>query len=105
MLSAVPAQAQLIGAPQGSPALIVPPPPPLPPPRIDVPVVPKLDEAPHARGVPVVPKLDDMPRAQRSTRGRPSFSDRVTQCLQDAAAAGLGPNDRAIYSRACANQQ
>jgi hypothetical protein len=35
----------------------------------------------------------------------PSFSDRVVRCLQQGAAAGLGPNDRAAYSRSCANQQ
>jgi hypothetical protein len=35
---------------------------------------------------------------------RPSFSDRVVGCLQQGAAAGLGPSDRAAYSRACANQ-
>lgn len=101
----LPAVAQLIVPPTaGAGAMIVPPPPAPPPPRVDVPVVPRLDEVPHARGVPVVPKLDDMPRAQHSGRSRPSFGDRVTRCLQDGAAAGLGPGDRAAYSRACANR-
>jgi hypothetical protein len=105
LVPAAPASAQLIiPPPTGGGALIVPTPPAPPPPRIDVPVVPQLDEVPHARGVPVVPKLDELPRAQHSGRSRRSFSDRVTQCLQDGAAAGLGPNDRAAYSRACANQ-
>jgi hypothetical protein len=35
---------------------------------------------------------------------RPSFSDRITGCLDDAAANGLGPSARAAYSRTCANQ-
>jgi hypothetical protein len=35
---------------------------------------------------------------------RPSFSDRISNCLDQGAAAGLGPNDRATYSRSCANQ-
>jgi hypothetical protein len=101
----LPAIAQLIVPPTaGAGAMIVPTPLAPPPPRVDVPVVPRLDEVPHARGVPVVPKLDDMPRAQHSGRSRPSFGDRVTRCLQDGAAAGLGPGDRAAYSRACANR-
>jgi hypothetical protein len=35
---------------------------------------------------------------------QPSFSDRITSCLDEAAASGLGPSARAAYSRACANQ-
>jgi hypothetical protein len=105
LLSAAPAVAQLIiPPPTGGGALIVPPPPAPPPPRVDVPVVPRLDEVPHARGVPAVPALDELPRAQHERRSRRSFGDRVTQCLQDGAAAGLGPSDRAAYSRACANR-
>jgi hypothetical protein len=53
--------------------------------------------------VPVVPKMDEIPR-QAQPSPRPSFSDRITGCLQEGAAAGLGPNDRAAYSRACANR-
>jgi hypothetical protein len=74
--------------PPGSSALIAPLPPPLPPPKIEVPVVPKMDEIPR--------------QAQPSPR--PSFSDRITGCLQEGAAAGLSPHDRAAYSRACANR-
>lgn len=83
-----PVSAQIIGTP-GSGALIVPPPSAPPPPRIEVPVVPKLDE---------------LPRAQNTPQPRGSFGDRITNCLQDGAAGGLGPNDRAAYSRACANR-
>jgi hypothetical protein len=66
-----------------------PPPPPLPPPRIEAPVVPKMD-AP--------PRYDYRPAPQ------PSFSDRVTRCLDEGAAAGLSPGRRAAYSRSCANR-
>jgi hypothetical protein len=52
----------------------------------------------------VVPKMDEMPRQPRVRSSRGSFSDRITTCLQDGAAAGLGPNQRAAYSRSCANQ-
>lgn len=81
------ALAQII-APPINPALIVPLPAAPPPPRIDVPVVPKMDV--------VTP-----PRAAQS---RPSFGQRITDCLQDGAAAGLNSSDRAVYSRNCANR-
>jgi hypothetical protein len=70
---------------QFNPPLPAPPPPP----RIEAPVVPKMD-------------APSQPRA-RSERRR-SFDERITQCLQDGAASGLGPNARAAYSRACANR-
>lgn len=88
MLGAAPLSAQSL-LPPGSSALTVPPPPPPPPPKIEV---------------PVVPKMDDLPRQNHVPQARPSFSDRITTCLQDGAAAGLGPNERAAYSRACANR-
>ena len=75
----------LAGGSQFNPPL----PPPLPQPKIEAPVVPKLD-AP--------PSYDYRPTP------RPSFSDRVSRCLDEGAAAGLGPADRAAYSRSCANQ-
>jgi hypothetical protein len=76
--------------PPGSSPLSPPPPAPPPPPPIEVPVVPKMDEMPRQSPV------------QSSRRG--SFSDRITTCLQDGAAAGLDSADRATYSRSCANQ-
>lgn len=69
--------------------LNAPLPPPLPPPKIEVPVVPQMDAPPRQNYLPAP---------------RPSFSDRVTGCLNDAAAAGLGPSDREAYSRGCANR-
>ncbi len=68
--------------------------PPLPPP----PAVPKIE-------VPAIPQMDappSQPRVQGLQRG--SFSDRISKCLDDAAASGLGPSERAAYSRSCANQ-
>jgi hypothetical protein len=81
------ASAQLI-PPGGSP-FNPPLPAPLPPPRIEAPVVPQMD-APPVRNYAPAPG--------------PSFGDRVTTCLEDAAASGLGPSARENYSRACANR-
>ncbi|WP_299713988.1 hypothetical protein [Tardiphaga sp.] len=87
LLAAAPATAQIL--PPGG-ALLTPPPPPAPP--------------PPSMAIPVVPKLDEMPSPQNARPSRRSFGDRITDCLQDGAAAGLGPNDRAAYSRSCANR-
>jgi len=83
------AHAQILPLP-GNPAVVPPPPPPPPPPKIEV---------------PAVPQLDAPPRKVRPAARPESFGDRMTQCLHEAAAMGLGPNERAAYSRACANQQ
>jgi hypothetical protein len=61
-----------------------------PPPQIEAPVIPRLDAPPS------------QPHVSVSQRG--SFSDRISQCLDDAAAAGLRPAARAAYSRSCANR-
>jgi hypothetical protein len=66
------------------------PPPPPPPPKIEVPVIPQMDAPPS------------QPTVQPSQRG--SFSDRINNCLDEGAAAGLGPGERAAYSRMCANR-
>jgi hypothetical protein len=81
------ASAQII--PPGGSLLSPPLPAPPPPPKIQVPVVPQMD-------APVVRNYAPAPR--------PSFSDRITTCLDEAAANGLGPNESATYSRSCANQ-
>jgi hypothetical protein len=65
-------------------------PPPPPPPRIEVPVVPKMD-------APL--RYDYRPAPQ------PSFGERIARCLDEGAAAGLDPADRAAYSRSCANDR
>jgi hypothetical protein len=55
--------------------------------------------------VPVTPMFGPRPQPNYAPAPRPSFSDRVVRCLQDGAAAGLGPSARSAYSGACANQQ
>ena len=53
----------------------------------------------------MVPKMDALPRQSYVPAApAPSFGDRITTCLTDAAAAGVGPGDRAEYSRNCANR-
>jgi hypothetical protein len=76
--------------PPGASQFNPPPPAPPPPPKIEVPTVPQLDALPSP------------PSVEASPRG--SFSDRISRCLDEGAAAGLGPNARAAYSRSCANQ-
>jgi hypothetical protein len=80
------ASAQII--PPGSSQFNPPIPAPPPPPKIEVPVVPQMDALPPRSYAPAP---------------RRSFSDRITRCLDDAAASGLGPSERAAYSRSCAN--
>jgi hypothetical protein len=76
--------------PPGASQFNPPPPPPPPSPKIEVPAIPQMDAPPS------------QPQVQPSQRG--SFSDRISNCLDQGAAAGLGPNERAAYSRSCANQ-
>jgi hypothetical protein len=87
LLAAGVASAQII--PPGGSQFNPPLPPPLPPPKIEAPVVPQMD-APTSQTYLPAP--------------RPSFSDRITSCLDEAAANGLGPSARAAYARSCANQ-
>jgi hypothetical protein len=73
------------------PNLLPPPPPPPPPPRMDIPKVPKMGE---------------VPTRQRTARPRgESYGDKVIQCIHEGSAAGLGPNERAAYSRVCADSR
>jgi hypothetical protein len=88
LLAPFTASAQLI--PPGGSQFNPPLPPPPPPPKIEVPVIPKMGES-----LPV-------PQVQGLRRG--SFGEHISKCLEDGAAAGLGPNKRSAYSRACANQ-
>ena len=82
------ASAQILspGASRFSPML----PPAPPPPKIEVPAIPQLD-------APIRQNYQPAPR--------PSFSDRINACLDEAAAAGVRPGRRAAYSRACANRE
>jgi hypothetical protein len=81
------ASAQVIppGVSQFNPPLPSPPPPP------------KMD-------VPVVPQLDALPQPNYAPTPGPSFGERISKCLDDAAASGLGPNERSTYSQNCANR-
>jgi hypothetical protein len=87
LVAANAAFAQVI--PPGGSQFNPPMPPPPPAPKIEAPVIPQMD-APVSQSYAPAP--------------RPSFSDRINTCLDDAAASGLGPNARAAYSRSCANQ-
>jgi hypothetical protein len=87
LLAASTASAQII--PPGGSRFNPPLPAPPPSPKIEVPVVPQMDAPPRQSYVPAP---------------RPSFSDRITTCLSDGAANGLGAGEREAYSRTCANQ-
>jgi hypothetical protein len=87
LLAANPAFAQLI--PPGGSRFNPPLPAPPPSPKIEV---------------PVVPQMDAPPRQSYVTAPQPSFGDRITTCLNDAAAGGIGPGEREEYSRNCANR-
>lgn len=88
VIGIAPAGAQIVD-PIAPPVLAPPPPPPPPPPPIVVPQVPVLGETARPSSKP--------PR-------RENFSQRVRRCQQEAAAAGLGPNEISAYSRACADR-
>jgi hypothetical protein len=81
------ASAQMI--PPGASRFSPPPPAPPPSPRIEVPVVPQLD-------APIQQNYQSAPQ--------PSFGDRIESCLDEGAAAGLGPNERSNFSRSCADE-
>ncbi|MDE2378956.1 hypothetical protein [Bradyrhizobium sp.] len=85
LAGAAAAQSTLPGSSQFNP----PPPPPPPPPKIEVPKVPQFDAKPSYNYRPAP---------------RRSYGDRVSKCLDDAAAAGMTPGERATYSRSCAQQ-
>ncbi len=68
------------------------------------PPLPKPPPGPKIE-VPVVPQMDASPRQSFHATPHPSFSDKITTCLEEGAAAGLGPGDRDSYSRACANSR
>jgi hypothetical protein len=87
LILASPASAQLI--PPGGSQFNPPPPPPLPPPT---------------NGPSIAPQAEGAPRMNFAPAPRPSFSDKIESCLDQAAGAGAGPEERATYSRSCANR-
>lgn len=77
------------------------------PPPITVPQVPQMNSPPPfalQNTTPGYVTQDTPPAPVLRKQRRPSFSDRVARCLDDGAAWGLNPNQRAAYSRQCANQ-
>jgi hypothetical protein len=52
----------------------------------------------------VVPQMDATPSQSYLPAPTPSFGDRITTCLDEAAAGGIGPSEREAYSRNCANR-
>jgi len=81
------ASAQII--PPGGSQFNPPLPPPPPPPKIEVPAIPQLDALPQPNYAPAP---------------QPSFGERISKCLDNAAASGLRPGEREAYSRSCANR-
>jgi hypothetical protein len=98
--------AQVYHTPSGS--LVVPPPPRPAPPAITVPTVPQMDSPPpFALGntSPGLVETNQTPNVNlKPLSRRKSYSHRVTRCLQEGAALGLGPGERSAYSRTCAQQ-
>ena len=94
-----------VGAQPVIPFPVAPPAPP--PPPIVVPTVPQMNSPPPfalQNTTPGVVTQDTPPKPVLKRDRRPSFSDRVARCLDDGVAWGLNPNQRAAYSRQCANQ-
>lgn len=106
--TANPAMAQIPPAPGTSPVIPFPTaPPPLPPPRIEIPVVPQMNSPPRFELQNTTPSRVEQnapPKQILKRQRRDSFGDRMARCLDEGAALGLGPNERAAYSRSCANQ-
>lgn len=78
-----------------------------PPPPITVPAVPQMNSPPPfalQNTTPGYVTQDTLPKQVLKRQRQPSFSDRVARCLDEGAAWGLNPNQRAAYSRSCANQ-
>jgi hypothetical protein len=75
-----------------------------PPPPIVVPQVPQMNSPPPfalQNTRPGIVTQDTPPAPVLRRERRPSFSDRVARCLDDGAAWGMNPNQRAAYSRVC----
>jgi hypothetical protein len=106
---AMPARAQIIGPPGTQPVIPFPTaPPPPPPPRIEVPQVPQMNSPPPFALQNTTPgrvtSNGKPPRSRLKPARRESYGDRIARCLDEGAAWGLGPNERAAYSRSCANR-
>jgi len=84
--------------------------PPVPSPFTPPPQLGGAPAPPVALPVPAVPR--DTPRTLITRPNRPAievpggpgyYSNKVERCLDASAGAGLGPNQRAAFTRRCAN--
>ena len=102
------ALAQIPPAPGTSPVIPFPtaPSPPAPPP-ITVPQIPQMNSPPRFELQNTKPSLVEQDGPLKSIyrpERRRSFSNHVQRCLDEGAAMGLNPNERAAYSRSCATR-
>ena len=98
------ASAQIPPAPGTSPVI---PFPTAPPPPITVPQVPQMNSPPKFELQNTTPSLVEQgapPKSIYKPERRQSFSNRIQRCLDEGAAMGLDPNERAAYSRSCATR-
>jgi len=99
--------AQVYTTPGGR-AVLPPPPAPPPPPAITVPQVPKMDSPPKfelQNTTPSYVQPGKPPKQVLKPQKRESFGRRMSNCLAEGAAMGLGPGQRSAYARNCAHQR
>lgn len=99
--------AQIYTTPGGR-AVRPPPPAPPPPPAITVPQVPTMNSPPPFELQNTTPGhvQQGRPPAQvLKPQKRDSFGRRMSDCLAEGAAMGLGPGERSAYARSCAHQR
>ncbi len=71
-------------------------------PGVNVPAFPSTP--PQQAQIPAIPQYGVAVQPSLAPASQNSFSDRVTQCLQQGAAAGLTPGNVSAYAGACASQ-
>lgn len=99
--------AQVYTTPGGR-AVLPPPPAPPPPPAITVPQVPTMNSPPPfalQNTTPGYVREGRPPKQVLKPQRRESFDRRISRCLDEGAAMGLGPGERSAYSRNCAHQR
>lgn len=102
----VTAFAQIYTTPSGR-AVLPPPPAPPPPPAITVPQVPTMNSPPLfelQNTTPGYVQPGKPPKQVLKPQRRESFDRRMSRCLDEGAAMGLGPGQRSAYARNCAHQ-
>ena len=99
--------AQIYTTPSGR-AVLPPPPAPPPPPAITVPQVPTMNSPPPfalQNTTPGYVQEGKPPKQVLKPQKRDSFGQRMSRCLDEGAAMGLGPGQRLAYARNCAHQR